>query len=106
MAAGRACATPAEARSASTNWSATGIDDTAQGDGILAATRRFHALDEATKAWRSPWTVPSIPVGGVGYLPYGNRKLPTRSTGNSNAAFLIKSGAGVGIDDNQWLAEP
>lgn len=80
-----------------------GIDDDAQAE-ILAATRRFHALDEATKD-AITMDRPDHPVGGVGYLPYGNRKLPTRSTGNSNAAFLIKSGAGVSVEDNQWLAD-
>ncbi len=80
-----------------------GIEDEATAE-ILAATRRFHDLDEATKA-SIAMDRDGHPVGGVGYLPYGNRKLPTRSTGNENAAFLIKSGAGVTIEDNQWLPE-
>ncbi|MEM9562278.1 MAG: 2OG-Fe(II) oxygenase family protein [Actinomycetota bacterium] len=78
--------------------------DPSERAGILDVNRRFHDLDEATKT-SIAMDRPGHPVGGVGYLPYGNRKLPTRSTGNRNAAFLLKSGAGIGIDDNQWLPD-
>ncbi len=78
--------------------------DRAERAAILDVTRRFHDLDETTKL-SIAMDRPEHPVGGVGYLPYGNRKLPTRSAGNRNAAFLLKSGAGVRIDDNQWLPE-
>ena len=39
------------------------------------------------------------PVKGVGYLPYGERRLPRRAKGNRNEAFLIKSD----LNHNQWL---
>ncbi len=78
--------------------------DRSERQAILAATHRFHELDDDLKA-SIRMDRPDHPVGGVGYLPYGNRKLPTRSRGNQNAAFLLKSGGGVGFDDNQWLAD-
>ena len=65
------------------------------------ATRRFHGLPleikETIEIDRLGW-----PIGGVGYLPVGERKLPKRAQGNLNEAFLIKSDTGVGFDDNQW----
>lgn len=45
---------------------------------------------------------PSFPIGGVGYLPYGNWKLPARSNPNQNAAFLIKYSHDVSFNDNHW----
>jgi len=42
---------------------------------------------------------------GVGYLPYGARKLPKREKGNLVEAFLIKREHGsrnVTLDHNQW----
>lgn len=63
--------------------------------------RRFHALPlESKKAIlmdRPDW-----PVGGIGYLPLKNRKLPARATGNVNEAFIIKCDDILGMDDNQW----
>lgn len=81
-----------------------GIDN-AQTDAILSATRRFHALPLETKHTilmdRSDW-----PVGGVGYMPVGERKLPQRAKGNLNEAFFIKSDRTIDFDDNQWIPEP
>lgn len=65
--------------------------------------RQFHALRLEDKQSilmdRSEW-----PIGGVGYLPLKNRKLPARDTGNVNEAFIIKADNAIGMDDNQWPA--
>ncbi len=45
---------------------------------------------------------PDWPVGGMGYLPFKNRKLPARDTGNLNEAFIVKCDDKSGMDDNQW----
>jgi isopenicillin N synthase-like dioxygenase len=62
---------------------------------------RFFALSAAAKQKitmdRAGW-----PLGGVGYLPHGERKLPRRTEGNLNEAFLAKLGSGIELDDNQW----
>jgi len=60
------------------------------------AIRTFHAIPETVKRW---------PIGGVGYLPVGERKLPRRQYGNLNEAFLLKRDSGIAFDDNQWLSE-
>jgi isopenicillin N synthase-like dioxygenase len=66
--------------------------------------KQFHALPTeqklAIKMDRPEW-----PVGGVGYLPFKNRKLPARDTGNRNEAFLLKCDHRLSMDDNQWLQE-
>ena len=66
--------------------------------------RRFHQLPLETKKTilmdRSDW-----PVGGIGYLPINNRKLPARNTGNLNEAFIIKRDHTLDFDDNQWPPE-
>ena len=63
--------------------------------------RRFHALP-----LRDKQTIlmdrPDWPLGGVGYLPIKNRKLPARDKGNLNEAFIIKCDHALGMDDNQW----
>ncbi len=68
-------------------------------EAILDASRRFHdqelGVKNTVRMDRPDW-----PVGGVGYLPVGERKLPRRDRGNENEAFLIKS-----VEDNQWLSE-
>ncbi len=71
---------------------------------ILAETRGFHSLPIETKT-TVQMDRPDWPVGGVGYLPMGERKLPRRDKGNLNEAFLIKSDRELGFDDNQWLHE-
>ena len=62
---------------------------------------RLHALPLAVKQGilmdRADW-----PVGGVGYLPVNNRKLPARDKGNLNEAFIIKCDHRLNMDDNQW----
>lgn len=73
-------------------------------DRIFAATHAFHALPSATKETIA-MDRPGWPLGGVGYLRLGERKLPRRAQGNANEAFLLKSDMGVDLDDNQWLAE-
>lgn len=69
---------------------------------IFDQTRGFHALPEEVRR-RIEMDRPDWPVGGVGYLPPGERKLPRRAQGNANEAFLIKSDIDLAPDDNQWL---
>lgn len=73
-------------------------------DAAFVTARRFFALSLTDKQRllmdRTDW-----PLGGVGYLPVGERKLPHRSKGNRNEAFLVKSGQQIGIEDNQWPGE-
>ncbi len=70
-------------------------------DEIFAVTARFHRLPseikQAIRMDRPEW-----PIGGVGYLPVGERKLPRRTYGNLNEAFLMKSDKHISPDDNQW----
>lgn len=73
-------------------------------DSTFDAVRSFHALPLETKRMIQ-MDRPEHPLGGVGYLPVKNRKLPARATGNLNEAFLAKRGRDVSLDDNQWLAE-
>ncbi len=70
-------------------------------------SKRFHSLPleekNQLKMDREDW-----PVGGVGYLPFQNRKLPTRKKGNANEAFIIKRQLGkanITLNDNQWPQE-
>jgi len=41
-------------------------------------------------------------VGGVGYLPVKNTKLPSRDRGNLNEAFIVKCDDVLQLSDNQW----
>ncbi len=68
------------------------------------AVREFHALPLNIKQ-KALMDKPDWPIGGVGYLPINNKKLPARSTGNLNEAFLIKCDHQIGFEDNQWLDE-
>lgn len=72
-----------------------------QMDTAFDHVRKFHAMDLNDKSSilmdRVDWS-----VGGVGYLPLKNRKLPARDTGNVNEAFIIKCDNELGMDDNQW----
>lgn len=73
----------------------------------FAESKRFHALPLAPKM-AIQMDQPDFPVGGVGYLPFQNRKLPTRKKGNANEAFIIKRQGGkkaVSLADNHWLNE-
>ncbi len=65
------------------------------------ATRRIHALPDAAKE-AIALDRPDWPLGGVGHLRIGERKLPRRARGNRNEAFLVKGGDRIGFDDNQW----
>ncbi len=73
-------------------------------DKVFDQGRQFHALPIDVKNQilmdRADW-----PVGGMGYLPLKNRKLPTRETGNVNEAFIVKCDDQLTMDDNQWPAE-
>jgi isopenicillin N synthase-like dioxygenase len=66
--------------------------------------KRFHSLPTEQKL-TIKMDRPDWPVGGVGYLPFKNRKLPARDTGNRNEAFLLKCDHVLSMDDNQWLEE-
>ena len=72
-------------------------------EAMFEMTRKFHALPAEQKQAilmdRAEW-----PLGGVGYLPIKNRKLPARDKGNLNEAFIIKCDHSIGFDDNQWPA--
>lgn len=63
--------------------------------------RQFHAMPLEYKNTilmdRPDW-----PVGGMGYLPLKNRKLPARETGNVNEAVIVKCDDIITMDDNQW----
>ncbi len=63
--------------------------------------RQFHAMPVETKN-QILMDRPDWPVGGMGYLPLKNRKLPARQTGNVNEAFIVKCDDQLGMDDNQW----
>ncbi len=73
-------------------------------DHMFRAVRAFHALPlevkEQVRMDRTDW-----PLGGVGYLPLGNRKLPRRAKGNLNEAFVLKGDRDITSEDNQWLPE-
>lgn len=73
-------------------------------EATFAEARRFHALEFDVKQ-EINIDNPDWPLGGVGYLPIGERRLPRRDKGNRNAAFLVKSDSAIGWDDNQWLAD-
>ena len=75
--------------------------DPALVDGIFAAARALHALPLETRNALS-MDRPDWPVGGVGYLPLNNRKLPARDRGNLNEAFIVKCDHRIGLGDNQW----
>jgi isopenicillin N synthase-like dioxygenase len=70
-------------------------------EAMFTMAREFHALPLAAKQTllmdRPEW-----PVGGVGYLPLKNRKLPARDRGNLNEAFIVKCDHSLAMDDNQW----
>ncbi len=63
--------------------------------------RRFHSMPIDFKN-KILMDRPDWPVGGMGYLPLKNRKLPARQTGNVNEAYIIKCDDQLGMDDNQW----
>ena len=73
-------------------------------DSTFDQTRQFHALPIDAKN-QILMDRPDWPVGGMGYLPLKNRKLPSRDTGNVNEAFIVKCDDQLTMDDNQWPAE-
>lgn len=73
----------------------------------FSEVKRFHSLPLSDKM-EIRMDRADFPIGGVGYLPFQNRKLPTRKKGNANEAFIIKRQSGkppVTLADNQWVAE-
>lgn len=70
-------------------------------DDTFNQVRQFHQMPVEVKKLimmdRPDW-----PVGGMGYLPLKNRKLPARATGNVNEAFIVKCDDKLSMDDNQW----
>lgn len=70
----------------------------------FAQSRRFHDLDLDTKQIIN-LDNPDWPVPNVGYMPVGERRLPRRTKGNLNEAFLLKGDRDIGFADNQWLDE-
>ena len=73
----------------------------AEMDEAFEQTRSFHAAPIDTKK-EILMDRPDWPVGGMGYLPLKNRKLPARDTGNVNEAFIIKVDDKLGMNENQW----
>lgn len=75
--------------------------DPAQIKNSFNQVKNFHRLPLESKQAilmdRVDW-----PVGGVGYLPIRNRKLPARDKGNLNEAFIVKCDHLLTMDDNQW----
>ncbi len=72
-------------------------------DEAFAQTEAFHASHLDVKQ-QILMDRPDWPVGGMGYLPLKNRKLPARDTGNVNEAFIIKIDDKLTMDSNQWPA--
>lgn len=70
-------------------------------DNTFAQIRAFHASNDEIKN-AILMDRPEWPVGGMGYLPLNNRKLPARQTGNLNEAFIIKCDDQLEMADNQW----
>jgi len=70
-------------------------------DATFQHVRDFHAQPVDTKK-QIQMDRPEWPIGGVGYLPLKNRKLPARQTGNVNEAFLVKCDDQLTMEDNQW----
>ena len=58
-------------------------------DAAFEQTQLFHNLPLETKR-EILMDRPEWPVGGMGYLPLKNRKLPARDNGNVNEAFIVK----------------
>jgi len=77
-----------------------GVDPTLI-DRMFEANRAVHRLSENQKS-AIAMDRPDWPLGGVGYLRVGERKLPQRARGNLNEAFIVKSDVGIGFDENQW----
>lgn len=70
----------------------------------FAEAIRFHELPGDSKM-RLLMDQAEWPVGGVGYLPVKNRKLPARRKGNLNETIIFKRDHIACLDDNLWPAE-
>lgn len=70
---------------------------------VIAQTRRFHDQPIKDKVRIAMDQSGAIP--GIGYLPVGHRKLPRRSQGNLNEAFIIKKDHRIDLADNLWPRE-
>jgi len=70
-------------------------------DNTFEQIRQFHALPIEEKK-KILMDRPDWPIGGMGYLPLKNRKLPARDTGNVNEAFIVKCDDKLTMNDNQW----
>ena len=69
--------------------------------------KRFHDLPLNQKM-KIRMDRPEWPIGGVGYLPFQNFKLPSRKKPNANEAFIVKKqpgSANIEWADNQWPEE-
>jgi isopenicillin N synthase-like dioxygenase len=80
---------------------------TGQVANILLQAREFHDLPLPSKM-NLLMDHPDRMVGGVGYMPFQNQKLPARTKGNANEAYIIKRELGprdVTFDKNPWPAE-
>ena len=71
---------------------------------MFQKVRAFHGLPLDVKS-AILMDRPQWPIGGVGYMPVKNRKLPARNTGNLNEAFIVKTDHVISLDDNQWPVE-
>ncbi len=70
-------------------------------DSIFAAAESFLTLPEADKR-RIEIDDPAAAAPGIGYLPVGERRLPTRARGNLNEAVLFKQDRALRLADNPW----
>ena len=68
---------------------------------IFDQARGFFDLPTETKN-KILMDSPQWPLKGAGYLPMKNRKLPTRTRGNLNEAFVVKRDHVATLDQNQW----
>ncbi len=69
-------------------------------DDAFTAAERFHSLPHDLRT-SIDIDKPGAP-GGVGYLPFGHRRLPKRAKGNLNEAFVIKVDPQLDLEANQW----
>jgi len=73
-------------------------------NGAFEQTRRFHELPLQSKE-ALLMDQPALSIKGAGYLPIKNRKLPHRSMGNDNEAFIVKRDRNIALSDNPWPDE-
>ena len=73
-------------------------------DKAFVAARHFHELPAQLKQVML-MDQPQWPVGGVGYMPVNNRKLPARNKGNLNESLVFKRDHSASLEENHWPAE-